>query len=202
MILGNSNGKNRGKKYIMRDRADYVPAKGGAAKAEAFSQWFNETYHSLVAELHAKDMFDDEVLNETYLRMYDYILYSGSKIENYRSYFIRSFFTNLIQGKVKENRYRSIDDTYDEVDAAYDFDLEVRQQQLEQDIFTYVYGKYKIREFELFKMYVSLKPAVNYEVLSKITHLKVHHIQGVVSKIKSDICRNSDFVRRRQEARS
>ncbi|MFV0468490.1 MAG: hypothetical protein ACK5MK_06140, partial [Dysgonomonas sp.] len=62
-----------------------------------------------------------------------------------------------------------------------------------------VYANYDLREFELFKMYVSLKPAVNYDSLSEITQVKAYSIQRIVSKIKKDIQENQDFFRRWKE---
>ena len=203
MILGNSNGNNRGKKYIMRGKHDQTPCEGGEERALKFKQWFEQHFDSLVRELIHKELYDCDVMNDTYLRMYENLMYGGAEIDNYRSYFIRSVFTNVIQGNVKASRYVSLTPSYDAVDGErYNHELERKQIVLSEDIFDYVYNRYKIREFELFKMYVSLKPAVNYQVLADITKLKAYQIQGTISKIKKDICRNRDFVKRRKEVLS
>lgn len=200
MRLGNSFGGNTGKKYIIRGKHDKVPAKYGEAKAEKFNQWFTDNYVSLVSELKNKEAFDGDILSETYLKMYESILYSGLDIASYRSYFFRSFFTNHIQGSMKASRYCTISPNYDKPDVSgYSVECEMQQKKLESDIFDYVYSRYKIREFEVFKMYVSLKPAINYNTLADITKLKAHNIQFIVSKIKKDICRNHEFIKRHRE---
>lgn len=150
-------------------------------------------------ELCQKDIYDEDVVNDTFLRIYDNILYGGIDIEHFRSYFMRAYFTNLIQGNIRDKRYSSISPYYDREDTSdYDPEIDLAQKQLEEDIFTYVYQRYQVHEFELFKMYVCLKPAVNYAALSELTKLKVHQIQFIVSKIKKDICRNREFTVRRR----
>ncbi|WP_165045919.1 hypothetical protein [Dysgonomonas sp. ZJ709] len=200
MRLGNSFRGNTGKKYMIRGKHDKTPVKDGMVKVQRFNEWFAESYASLVCELKTKDIFNEDTLNETYLRMYESILYSGLDIDNYRSYFFRSFFTNYVQGNMKASRYCALSPNYDKPDmGGYNMEQEIQQKRLEEDIFDYVYDRYKIREFELFKMYVSLKPAINYDVLADITHLKAHQIQAIVSKIKKDVCRNHEFLQRRRE---
>lgn len=200
MRLGNSKGNNTGKKYIMRDKLGKEPAPEGASKAFQFSNWFTKTYTSLACELKGKLIFDDDTLSETFLRIYENILYTAMDLQDYRSYFMRSYFTNYVQASMKNNRYCSLPIYYDRADnATYSMEMEMQQKKLEEDIFTYVYERYDVREFELFKMYVSLKPAVNYYILADITKLKAHQIQATVSKIKKDIRRNKVFVQRRKE---
>lgn len=201
MQLGNSNGKNAGKKYFIRSKVTDKPKEINKRKAALFNIWFEENYTSLVNELIDKNIYDCDTLNETYLRIYEIILYTGLEMQNTRSYFIRAYFTNNIQESMKENRYRDLPQGYDCADlpADYSAELEYMQRKLEEDIFSYVYQRYTIREFELFKMYMYLKPAVNYAVLADITNMKAHQIQFVVSKIKKDLCAHREFAKRRRE---
>ena len=203
MRLGNSNGNNRGKTYYMRAHTT-MPAKNGEKKAADFNRWFEENYKSLERELKQKNIYDGDAMNETYLRIWENLMYSGLVILEYRSYFMRSFYTNYMNAVIRGGRLCEIGEGYDFVpdDTEYDYDLERRQQQLEVDIFDYVYNKYGPREFELFKMYICLKPAVNYRTLGEITHLKTHQIQFTISKIKKDLCCHREFMHRRREARA
>lgn len=201
MILGNSFGKNKGKKYFIRERdmdsIDYLYA----GLAEDFNQWFERGQQSVVSQLKGKRVYDPDTFNDTYLKIYDIILFSGLKVQDYKSYFIRSYFTNCINGSVKENRYCDLHPNYDvsDTDSSQLVELDQQQKKLEDDILSYVYANYDLREFELFKMYVSLKPAVNYDSLAAITHVKAYSIQRIVSKIKKDLQDNADFVRRWKE---
>lgn len=200
MILGNSKGNNRGKKYIIKGKNDLFYSETGKAKAELFKKWFEQNYNGIITQMLRKEMLDFEIVSETYMRMYDKILYSGLEVKDYKSYFFRAYFTNSIQLKIKDGKYLPLPEKFDRPnDKGYDFEAELKQKRLEEDIFSYVYRRYSLREFELFKMYVCLKPAVNYSSLEKITQVKAHQIQFIVSKIKKDLCHNSDFSRRRRE---
>lgn len=188
----------------MRGAGNLTPVAGGEVKAEKFRQWFERAYPSLVRELKQKNIYDEDAMSDTYLKIWENLMYSNLNILGYRPYFMRSFYTNLMNTTIRGARYCEMIPGYDAEDdgLTYDFELERRQQQLEVDIFDYVYDKYSVREFELFKMYMCLKPAVNYGVLSEITNLKVHQIQFTISKIKKDLCRHKVFVSRRREARA
>lgn len=201
-MLGNSNGKNRGKKYLMRDSLEFSTVDLAHARlGEEFNEWFGRNYTLLVLHFRDKRIFDADTINETYLRIYENILYSGLRIDNYKSYFIRSYYTNYVKDSMRGNRfcelYRNLE--MDHAEDDYFQSLEEKLQKLEKDIFDYVYCRYDIREFELFKMYMSLKPAVNYYSLSKITGIKAYNIQYTVSKIKKDLRSNKEFTRRRKE---
>ena len=199
MRLGNSNGNNRGKKYRLRSNTDnQQPTEQNRAKADRFATWFGNYHASILTELRQKDIYNDDTINETFLKMYDSILLKGLDIDNFRAYYMRAYFTNLIQGNIREGRFSSISPYFDQEDSKqYNPQVDIEQKRLEEDIFTYVYDKYKTSEFELFKMYMCLKPAVNYGTLSEITNIKTHRIQFIISKIKKDLCGNKNFTIRR-----
>lgn len=201
MILGNSFGKNRGKKYFVRDRDEQNADLLYAGKAEDFNHWFAHSHNQLIPALRDKNIYNSDTFNDTYLRIYETILFQGLDVLDYKSYFIRSYYTNYINGSVRENRYCDLLPNFDVSDSDKEFyqELEAKQKQLEQDILNYVYLRYKLREFELFKMYVTLKPAVNYATLSEITGVMAYTIQRIVSKIKKDIQDNKEFTKRRRE---
>ena len=85
------------------------------------------------------------------------------------------------------------------MDSGYFLEIEAKQSKLESDIMQYVYDNYDIRDFELFKMYISLKPAINYTSLSEITGVKAHNIQRAISRIKKGVLANKEFAERRRE---
>lgn len=196
MILGNSFGKNKGKKYLVRSKINGDTDALYADKTERFSIWFGENYDDIVRFLCSKQMYNEDAVNETYLRMYESILFTGLKIEDYKSYFMRSFYTNFINSSMRNSRYCTLAPTFDRSDAedGYFAEMIVKQQQFEENIFNYVYARYDIHEFELFKMYISLKPAVNYYSLAQITGVKAHNIQRMISKIKKDIQENKSLI--------
>lgn len=201
MKLGNSNGNNRGKKYFMRnsEMLTEIPPQN-KEKFEKFAQWFESANNKLVNFLKYKACFDEDVYYYTFLRMSEKILYTGLEIKDNKAYFHRAYYTNYVQSREQGNRFCSLG-AYDQVDARPHNAVERENKQitLEEDIFTYVYNQYELKEFELFKMYINLKPAINYQKLSDITTLPVHVIQRTISKILKDIRSNKKFVMRYRE---
>lgn len=198
MRLGNSGANNKGKKYI-KIREGAVATPENQAKAEQFAKWFGEWYTRLQVELIRKDTYDEDVLNDTYIRIYDKIRFGGLVIADYKAYFHRAFFTNFMQRVIGQTQSTEVAlDNHDKIDdSESDEELIRAKAALENDIFEYVYQRYPVHEFELFKTYVRLKPAINYAELSKITAISVSTISDIVSKIKKDICKQTDFRIRR-----
>ena len=201
MKLGNSNGNNRGKKYLMRNKempTEILPEN--ETKFNQFAQWFESMNDTLVNFLKYKECFDEDVYYYTFLRMSEKILYTGLELKDKKAYFHRAYYTNYVQSREQGNRFCSLG-AYDQIDTRSNNAVERERKQtiLEEDIFTYIYNEYDLREFELFKMYINLKPAINYQILSEITTLPVHVIQRIISKILKDIRSNKKFVLRYRE---
>ncbi|MDR0825216.1 MAG: hypothetical protein LBN74_08990 [Prevotella sp.] len=197
MLLFNTNRSNKGKKYFKKNEGvrDFVYAE----KAEAFNRWFEQNNRSVIEYLSARNFFDSDIFNDSYLKMYENILYSGNDVDYYRFYFVRSYFTNLMADRISRNRYCEFLPCHEQSDAdILSFaESEANVRKLEKDILNFVYVNYNIRDFELFKMYISLKPAVNYASLAKITGLKAHNIQRSISKIRKSVRANNEFMKRR-----
>ncbi len=190
-----NNGKNKGKKYTRKKDIDSLYAE----KAEDFNTWFLNNHENIKLYLEDIKSYDSDSFNDCYLKIYDIVLYSGVDINNYRYYFIQSYLSILLNSKIKENRYCEFLPIHEKEEDNKHLDIEDKQRALEKDILNYVYLNHSIRNFELFKMYMSLKPAVNYSSLSKITGVKSYTIQRVISKIKKDIRNNEEFRKRRDK---
>ena len=201
MKLGNSNGNNTGKKYFLRRNCIGIqPTDKNRDKADVFGEWFVKNTNILVNFLKLKLCFDQDVFNTTFLRMYEKILFTGMDVKDYKAYFHRSYYTNYIQDRSHENRYGNPLPYDNRIDSACNAkEMEKLQIMLENDIFDYVYKNYSVQEFELFKMYITLKPAVNYHTLAEITKIKAYTIQRIVSKITRDIRSQKHFVERYYE---
>lgn len=205
MKLGNSNGNNKGKRYFVRGRDDLDIDQVYAEEAERFAQWFAQNMGATRRQLVGKGCYDGEVLSETYLRIYEIILYTGRHIVDYASYFHRAYFTNSIQLASKENRYLDLFDNYDveeDNDADYWEEVEAVNQSLNADIMDYVYHKYELHEFELFKMYVSLKPAITYQQLADMTNGKYSTVRKMIAGVIKDVKTNPSFACRRRQVAS
>lgn len=197
MILGNTNGNNRGKKYLKNK--NICKSKCYPDKATHFDTWFVQNVRPLKVQLFNKYYHpsNEDVFNDTYLRIHERIYYTGFRIEDYKSYFCRAFYTNHVQELCKSNRFTDfeLNDNISEDDNTPEAELELLHRRLEEDIFDYVYRHFDIREYEVFKMYMRLKiqgKYMNYEILADIINndgYKVHNIQAIISKIKKAVSR-------------
>jgi len=198
MKLGNSGANNKGKKYI-KIKPGAIASEENQVKADKFKTWFGSTYSRLQTELINKDTYDEDILNDTFLRIYDKIRFGGLEIASYKAYFHRAFFTNFIQVAINESKGITTPiGLFDkEDDSNYDFELVDNKDRLVEDVFNYVYQNYSLRDFELFKMYINLKPEINYAQLSHITNVSLSRISEIISKIRKDIKLNKHFLERR-----
>ncbi len=197
MILGNSKGQNKGKKYFKeksKNKNLCFPEK-----TKKFDDWFIANIRPLKVQLFGKYYHptNEDIFNDTYLRIHELVYFTGFNIADYKSYFCRAFYTNHIQELMKTNRYTEIDFAESLGDdlqiESEEKEVENKFRQLEDDVFDYVYQHFDIREFEIFKMYMRLKiqgKNMTYELLADIIRneeYKVHHIQAIISKIKKDV---------------
>lgn len=201
MRLGNSNGNNKGKKYLLRKNfGTIVPSEKNRRKADDFSRWIARNRNGLINFLILKNSYDEDTFSDTYLRIYEKILYTGLEMEDPKAYFHRAYYTNYIQQRTFENRYGDplkYDTRVD--DSGNQADRERRQLILENEIYNYVHDNYYVREFEIFKMYITLKPAINYKTLAEMTGMKAYAIQRIISKIVNDLRSQKRFVNEYRE---
>jgi len=195
MILGNSKGQNKGKKYFKEK--DKSETSCFPQKAEHFNRWFAANIKGLQSQLFSKYNHpdNDDVFNDTYLRIHERVYFTGYDIADYKSYFCRAFYTNHIQELTKNNRFSELDLSANVADEGNEEEVEADHlhHQLETDIFDYVYQNFDIHEYEIFKMYMRLKiqgKNMTYDILADIICnelYKPHHIQAIISRIKKDV---------------
>lgn len=102
MILGNSLKQNTGKKYITKNTIKEVTPEN-QLKADEFKEWFGNQYNLLVAEQTRKQTLNEDVLIDTFFKLYKKQQQQGN-IEDYKSYFSRAYFTNYFQNNIKEEK--------------------------------------------------------------------------------------------------
>lgn len=184
MRLGNTGGKNLGKKYL-KIKGDEPITQANQQKTDAFNKWFEREYASLKRNILSKDtVCDDEILHETYLRIVNKILHGGLVINDYASYFHRSYFTNKIQLAIKENRFVDFDLSHlQQIDESKE-NIEIMKNQEEtiQAIKDFVKEHYP-NDYNLFMG--NMVDGITYPKLSEQTGIKEHVIQRKVSAIKN-----------------
>lgn len=216
MILGNSLKQNTGKKYITKNTTKEVTSEN-QLKADEFKEWFGDNYNLLVEEQRRKQTLNEDVLIDTFFKLYHKQQQQGN-IEDYKSYFCRAYFTNYFQNNIKEEKKKQnhiylnlidkeYEDSFNTLDVLPLEDNEDREQTIEiqtntdkllTDTFQYITNKYSMQQFELFRMYMFLKPHISYKKLSDITNLSIKYISQTISTIKKDIQDNQELISKRK----
>lgn len=226
MRLGNSLGNNKGKKYLRKDEIDIVFATKADHFNEWFDKNYNSLVSFMQSKgFYDEDVFHETYQNIYEKILFSGIEGNDYKPYIMRAYYTNFINAKSKEGRYCELRPNmDRDETEAEEmlyndprrrcqfnnalieyslnslrDRDYFTEIEIKRRKLESDIMDYIYSSYNIRDFELFKMYISLKPAVNYATLAQITKLKAHNIQRTISKIKKDIRENKEFANRRKE---
>lgn len=216
MILGNSLKQNKGKKYITKNTTKEVTPEN-QLKADEFKNWFGENYNLLTEEQRRKQTLDEDILIDTFFKLYHKQQQQGN-IEDYKSYFCRAYFTNYFQNNIKEEKKKQnhiylnlidkeYEDSFNTLDVLPLEDNEDRERTIEKqtntdklltDTFQYITDKYSMQQFELFRMYMFLKPHISYKKLSDITNLSIKYISQTISTIKKDIQDNQELISKRK----
>ncbi|MCS2775445.1 hypothetical protein NXW80_14570 [Bacteroides fragilis] len=217
MILGNSLKQNTGKKYITKNTTKEVTPEN-QLKADEFKEWFGDNYNLLVEEQRRKQTLNEDVLIDTFFKLYHKQQQQGN-IEDYKSYFCRAYFTNYFQNNIKEEKKKQnhiylnlidkeYEDSFNTLDVLPLEDNEDRERTIEKqtntdklltDTFQYITDKYSMQQFELFRMYMFLKPHISYKKLSDITNLSIKYISQTISTIKKDIQDNQELITKRKK---
>nr|DAK10396.1 MAG TPA: RNA polymerase sigma factor [Caudoviricetes sp.] len=217
MILGNSKKQNTGKKYITKNTIKEVSPEN-QLKADEFKEWFGNQYNILVAEQQRKQTLNEDILIDTFFKLYNKQQQSGD-IEDYKSYFSRAYFTNYFQNNIKEEKKKQnhiylnlidkeYEDSFNTLDIIPIEDNDDKERELEKlnktdellsETFQYITDKYSVQQFELFRMYMFLKPHISYKKLSDITNLSIKYISQTISTIKKDIQENQELISKRKK---
>lgn len=217
MILGNSLKQNTGKKYITKNTTKPITPEN-QIKADEFKEWFGDNYNLLIEEQRRKQTLNEDILIDTFFKLYNKQQQSGD-IEDYKSYFSRAYFTNYFQNNIKEEKKRQnhiylnlidkeYEDSFNTLDIIPIEDNDDKERELEKlnktdellnETFQYITEKYTIQQFELFRMYMFLKPHISYKKLSDITNLSIKYISQTISTIKKDIQDNQELISKRKK---
>lgn len=191
MKLANSNGGNKGKKYI-RLTGDEEITPDRAEEVLRFTKWFNDNCHEVNRSISTKAPIDPEVFADTYISMYEAIAFKALNTKDYKSYFCRAYYTNKIATQTREQkrdaRHYNLETTWNVPDEdQYSEDTVREAEQLNNDILEYVRQSYEPLEFSLFEIYVHSKPAMSYKELSKLTKTPYYRIATSLSAILRDV---------------
>lgn len=220
MIFGNSknNGNKRDVKYLTKREKENRPILYQDA-ADGFKLWFGDNYTNIIEECKQKNILNEDVINDAFIRLYELQQYKGCIIE-YRSYFFRALYTNFFQHNMKKKRsnemhnsinilskYENDNSTFDSITSIGDKLIDTTESDIEEynekqdtdkakvdKLFQYVYNNFPLVEFEIFKIYFRCKPHFSYKKLSLATGLSISFIADTIKKIKQEIKQNKEFI--------
>ena len=111
------------------------------------------------------------------------------------------FKDDIILDKEYEDSFNTLDiiPIEDNDDKERELEKLNKTDELLSETFQYITDKYTIQQFELFRMYMFLKPHISYKKLSDITNLSIKFISQTISAIKKDIQENQELITKRKK---
>lgn len=196
------------RRRVVKLRGDEIPTPEALERANEFSKWFAANRDHIQKDLIYGALFDEDVLHDTYCRIYEAISLKGTILRsNVKSYFLRAYHRtriNSIKDRVKRNG-RSLDAPAgrDRKDSSYNLLSRTRPDVVDsmppevrdfaeisdtvENILDYVRAKYEPDAVSLFEMYVFLQPDISYRALSQLTGVRMSRVWPVMSAIRADL---------------
>lgn len=201
MRLGNLAGQNKGKKYLKITGNETITVEN-QAKANRFAQWFSKNYEQLQRELVAKKTINEDQMNETYLRIYDKILYGGLEISDYKAYFHRAFFTNYVQNSMKQTETERMfvpdDKAVELIDDDEDEEEEnLARRELYGEVVEFIKECYTSDIYDVFFTYLRIGER-SYEPVCIETGLSRDEVIRIINIIRKRIRNNKTLVKKRK----
>lgn len=184
-------GNNTGKKYI-KLTGDEKPTDENKLAADNFLKWYADNIYIIKNRLVSRSNYDDEIVSETILNIYECIALKGFRISNPMYYFLRAYQTNKKLNQKKwsdhEKKILRIDSDYsiDLVDQDIIFNFEI-QPDFSKDIIDYINAEYDPLSASLMEMYLLLQPDISYRRLAKLIDYPASKIWPIIGNMKKDI---------------
>ncbi|MFV0328435.1 MAG: hypothetical protein ACK5KL_01230 [Dysgonomonas sp.] len=186
---GRDGHNNKGKRYKNYNE-EYIPSPEDMQRCTDFKEWFNLNYNTIKQNLLDKGKYDDDVMVNTFLKIYRYLEYGGI-VDDYRTYWNTAYFTNIFYQEVTNTKYNNrveyIEDEeqYDSIDDG-DSELQYEAKDaLIKEIEEWLNDNVdNIIHRDLFIIYINTRRDTKY----KMTYQKLHNITGVpLNEIKEII---------------
>lgn len=173
------------------------------------------------------DIFDDVTCN-TIVRIAEYIMKNGVKINNFKFFFFiaakreyiaeqnkkrglisnsnRDFFDNIFNGLEKREKKEDLDIYYSMLNNDEDIILNERKREKVHELFKYLEKKlneeFPPDEADIFLIYFRLKSerkGISYKKMSELTDKDLKYITNVIKKIKKYIKENQEIQNKKRE---
>lgn len=191
MTLGNTNGNNKGKKYL-KIRGGEIITPENQIKYDKYSSWFESNYQKIRLNVSISSTYNDDIFNETFVNISNKILYGGLEISDYQSYFSRAYFTNHIQFESRVCDTVSISATHDQLEIMSD------NRQDGSDmlgvVMTYVERKYTQTQYKIFYTYFTqMGDKTTFRSLARELNVSTFFIHTTIKHILKDIRHNTNL---------
>lgn len=191
---GNSKGNNKGKKYIKLKGGEVATPEAQAA-ADEFLFWFGCMGDYIKERLISPRAFDEDVLSDTVLQVYEAIRLKGLIIRGKkRAYFLRAYHTARLTAIKKQQthtaRYVDLDvgDAYNLEAPDYDYEsYEQTVDKLRVEMLDFVRAHYDPAACSIFEIYMELQPSITYKSLAEMLGIPQNKVWATVRDIKSDL---------------
>lgn len=192
MTLGNTNGNNKGKKYLKIKGGEIVSPEN-QTKYDSFSSWVNLNYLKIKKKVSSSSGYNTDIFNDTFVHIGNKILYGGLDISDYQSYFSRSYFTNHILHVSKKNNQVDISSIQDHFATTIDRTPDMLE--MIDSVMRYVKRKYPHNQYTVFHTYFTqFGDKTTFRSLSKDLNVSTFTIHTTIKLILSDI-RNNPSLR-------
>lgn len=204
--LGNSGGKNKGKKYKKLTGYEMATPES-EARAGDFMKWYGANFESLKRELFYKGrVFDDQIATDTALLIYDAIALKGAKVESYKHYFFMAYHTNAVKGARAEvlhlASHLELDaSTYELPASSVDLDTYEREVDIfSAEVLEYVREWFSPFDCSIFEIYIGLHPETSYNKLSALLGIPRFTIYTTIGIIRKELA--AEFAQKRNYLRT
>jgi len=179
-------GKNKGKKY---KKVDYTAGTDYTQDcADEFAHWYAHNLGRIKSKLIYASKWDDDVAQETFLKVYDAIRYKGLKFDlDSQWYFLRAYHTNYLQmsQKAKKRNYGDISDEI-ELEARTDAPQFDEMEDLKLTILAYVEFEYGERDAFIYQTYIENQP-LSVSKLAGMLAMQYSAVWRIVNGITADV---------------
>lgn len=207
MNFQNAKNTNTRKKYIKLQGYE-TPTPENEARARKYMNWYAANMKKLEYYVQGSGgVFDEDIFNDTFLRVYDAIALKGLHVKDYTGCFLRSYRNTYINSKKSNNvdtisldgsdcNYRrAIDLSRLNHSSFNSYQYEEIIETINSEVMAYVQDNYDEVSVSLFEMYVGLAPDISYKRLANMLGYQEFKIWPVIGKIKKDV--NKRFGKRK-----
>lgn len=190
---GGSGGRNKDKKYFNYNEP-IIATPEALTRCGEFKEWFSNNYNDLKLNLINKGKYDDDVMVDTFLKIWRFLEYGGV-IENYHYYFNTAYFTNEFLNTIKISKENNKNISVENFEIVDDEDTE--EQYIAKDELIGEIDKWLNKNIEneidreIFIIYINTrrdsKFKMTYKKLSSITGVPIATISEVISRIKKQL---------------